>query len=368
MNKEYKPTKLLLDKLKDLKVADPEKEIDWASYSPDIPIKEWLYNEYGISLTDIREQVSYVQAQDEKIRLEEQKKVKEEEQKVIEAFKKEKAKKITIPAFEVFRSYLKTVLESKDIHFLIGIGDGGLGKSFCTINSLKEFTDFNNVAYLNSKTTPLALYQFLYKHKDKVILFDDIIGLLDNDVSVGILMSALWSATKQRIIHYETTAKVFYKLNLPSSFEFMGKIIILTNHLNLKSKYISALQDRGFFWEFNFGYKDKIEIMREIVKVQHEELDKEQRQEVFAFVIAESNPTTKNFSFRALIKAYNLYRYNPNTWKELVKSILKQDDAIAFVWDLMSKKIENAWQVFVDEGYGSRATFFRIKRKLECEV
>ena len=216
-------------------------------------------------------------------------------------------------------------------------------------------------AYLNSKTTPLALYEFLYKNKDKLILFDDVIGLLDSEISVSILLSALWSATSQRIIQYNTTAKVFEEKGLPAAFEFTGKIILLTNHMNFKNKFLRALQDRGYFFEFNFSYDEKIAIMREIIQVDHK-LESIKREEVLEFMISNSCPATKNFSFRTLLKAFNLRLYNEN-WQELVKSILVEDERILFVWKSMG--IKGAWKAFMEEGYGSRATYFNIKKSLK---
>ena len=138
----YKPSKELLEQLKELGIQDPIYEIDWASYSTkqDISMKDWLKNEYGISLTNIKEQVEYVKAQQEKQSYELKKELITEERKILEKFKKEKGIQINIQAFDVFKKYLNTVINS-NIHFLIGMGEGGLGKSFCAINSLKELLD-----------------------------------------------------------------------------------------------------------------------------------------------------------------------------------------------------------------------------------
>ena len=51
--------------------------IDFESYPGDIPLKEWLLNEYGISLTNVREQADYWKAQQEKQNKEEKEKNKE---------------------------------------------------------------------------------------------------------------------------------------------------------------------------------------------------------------------------------------------------------------------------------------------------
>lgn len=353
--------------LKEQGYNDPEHEIDWDSYSDDIPLNEWLLNEYGIVLKGLKEHIEEIKAIQEQQKQEENKRIKEEENKLLEELKKEKAKKIIdITSFNVWREYLKAMVQSEDIHFLVGLGGGGLGKSYTTINALKKMdVDYS---YLNSKVTPLALYKFLYSNKDKVILFDDILGLMDNEIIISILLSALWSATNKRIIHYETTAKVFEDLALPSSFEFTGKIIVLTNQFNLKNKYLNALKDRGFFWEFVFSYAEKIKVMKEIIRLNHDGLSFEDRQKILTFLIDNSSPATKDFSFRVLVKAYSLFKYNNDKWQQLVKSLLKDDERFSFVWAAQKNNTANASCIFENSGYGSRRTYFNILKKVKQEA
>ena len=337
-------------------------KIDFSSYAADQPIETFLYNNYGITIKGLREQVDDAKAALEKAKLEENKLLKAQSEKLIEEIKTEKAKEIaSIKSFKVFRNYIETVIKSKDIHFLVGLGSGGLGKSYCTISTLKELNI--DYSYLNAKCTPLSLFEFLYRNNGKILVFDDIIGILDNEISISILMSALWSATDKRIVNYQTTAKIFTDRALPDFFEFTGKIILLTNHLNVRNKYLAALQDRGYFWEFDFSYQDKIAIMKEIVKVDHPVLTLEQRKEVLSYLVKNSSPATKNFSFRTLLKAYNLFAYNKN-WRELVRSILIDDEATLFVWKAISEKIKEAWKEFVERGFGCKATYYNIAKKL----
>jgi uncharacterized protein (DUF885 family) len=62
----------------------------------------------------------------------------------------------------------------------VTIGRGGIGKTFRIYNRCKEMCGAENVAYLDSFTTPASLYIFLYENREKrVIILDDVSGLFE---------------------------------------------------------------------------------------------------------------------------------------------------------------------------------------------
>jgi hypothetical protein len=342
--------------------------IDLESYPGDIEFSQWVFNEYGIVLKGLKERHEDSKAAQEMAKEKEAIRLEQEKQELIKSMKEENLKgMIAIPKLSIVSNLIKSTIKSEDINFCVISGSGGIGKSFTAISTLKELkTDYE---ILKGKTTPLMLYNFLYKNNGKTLLFDDLMGVLDSDISVSILLSALWSTNSHRIVQYKTTSKLFTELELPDTFNFTGKIILLTNEELIKNKTLLALKDRGFFYELSFNYDEKIQFMKEMVKIEHSKLSKEMRAEVMTALEENSNPATDNFSFRTLLKAYT-FRYSIENWRDMIKTILPKDDALNFVWQTikLNMSVKDSVIEFINMGMGSRAKFFRLKKQLGITV
>ena len=124
-----------------------------------------------------REKEEQVQA---KIEAEKLKKIKEEETKTINEWKKQFNPSMVIksPAYFEMESLVKMVCKGFS-NFCVVHSQGGLSKTWSTQAILKKMkVDY---AYLNSFTSPLELYNFLYDNSDgKVILIDDCEGIWEN--------------------------------------------------------------------------------------------------------------------------------------------------------------------------------------------
>ena len=78
-------------------------------------------------------------------------------------------------------SYIKMVVKNHLKGFMLS-GEGGLGKSYLTLKTLKEcgLKIYEDYAYLKGYITTLELYHFIYENKNKLIVLDDI-NILDNE-------------------------------------------------------------------------------------------------------------------------------------------------------------------------------------------
>lgn len=363
--KTYKPSDKLISILKEMKIE--KDEIDWASYSGDIPIEEWLKNEYSIIIRDYKEMYNQVKEAMKKQKDEEQKRLEEEEIKLIESFKNEKAKEVNIDSFSNPQHFIRMVCRGHNNACLL-IGEAGIGKSFLTINTIKQELKAEDYIIISGYITPLSLYITLYKNRDKVIVFDDCRGLFENPNAVAILKPALWSTGTKRIVTYETTSK--HANEVPSAFECNSRFIILGNKLNIKDENIRALVNRALYWDFNFTFNEKCSIMRKVAETPYKKLSEEQRLEVAEFLIANTNPAVKDFSFRTLIKGYDFKEYDGQRWKDLLKSILKTDENKQVVWEL-KKKIESkeikkseAVKMFIDYTGMCRKSWFNLSKEV----
>ncbi len=163
--------------------------------------------------------------------------------------------------------WTKKVLEGTCSGLAI-VGPGGLGKTYAVEKYLqKKKIDYSEKGK-NSHTTPLALYQTLYEFREKsLLILDDIEHIYKQEVSVGILRSALWgsklpSGRMRRFVTYSTSREI----KVPDRFEYNGGIIIIGNKIPRKDDpIVDALLTRIPLVEFVIEPEDIYEFMRRVM-------------------------------------------------------------------------------------------------------
>ena len=215
-----------------------------------------------------------------------------------------------IQQFKIPIEYIKSVVGGFHNSFIF-LGNQGLGKTTTTLKTLDELK--TKYCYHSGVSTPKALYQFLYEHReDEVIVFDDCTGLINNPNALSIILSALWSAGDTREVSWNTTKDD--KLQLPTKFIFNSKVIIITNKMP-NTFYAQVVMSRCLTYEIKFTHKELIEMMYIIG-------DKE----ICDYIAENSSCATKGFDLRVLKKAEQFRAYDKDNWKELVKPMLDDVD------------------------------------------
>lgn len=259
------------------------------------------------------------------------------------------------------------------------LGSGGLGKSFLATTLLSKLK--SKWIYLDSFSTPLALYITLFENSDKIIVLDDIQGVLENSRTISYLKSALWSQEgTDRVIRNLTTKnpKDSNGEIIENSFVFTGGIILLTNAINTKNPHINALLTRVNFVKIQLTYAQKLEILREIAtNSQYKNLTQNERLICFQKIEELGKEIQRDLNFRTLIKLYQYYIFaeksnEPELFNRLAEKLLtKQDEgfAVEVVKELQKredlKTEQSKWEEFITITNLSRATYYRIlKEKL----
>ncbi len=119
-------------------------------------------------------------------------------------------------------------MRSEKFHLLCISGAPGWAKTHTTRQFLSDLG--TNYRMLGAYSTPLALYNHLSNFPHDISVIDDTAGLFYNAQALSILNAATWpGVTKggKRVVTWTSTSE---KVAVPS-FEFHGKIIVLTNFL-----------------------------------------------------------------------------------------------------------------------------------------
>jgi len=253
-----------------------------------------------------------------------------------------------IQQFKIPIEYIKSVVGGFHNSFIF-LGNQGLGKTTTTLKTLDELK--TKYCYHSGVSTPKALYQFLYEHReDEVIVFDDCTGLINNPNALSIILSALWSAGDTREVSWNTTKDD--KLQLPTKFIFNSKVIIITNKMP-NTFYAQVVMSRCLTYQIEFTHKELIEMMYIIGK------DKE----IVDFIADNSSPATRGFDLRVLKKAEQFKDYDKDNWRTLIGPMLDDiDDKIQLVLQGCSE------EEFMEKTRKSRRTYYRYKKKCQSAV
>jgi hypothetical protein len=213
-----------------------------------------------------------------------------------------------------------------NVHSLIVNGPPGVGKTYSATTYIKQYSTQKHKS-ITGHMTLLSLYGELYRHKSagQILVLDDIDSIMDKVQGLNILKAAM-DTTKKKIISWESTSAMLNTLGLPTSFEFNGGVILITNtgFGSGKQKHIehlNALKDRSFC--ISLGDKAQETIFKYICYVTLDKdilneyaLSADQKLEILKF-IEENMYTMHNLSIRSLIKCAELMNIDYANWKEL---------------------------------------------------
>jgi len=228
-----------------------------------------------------------------------------------------------------------------DVRAMIVSGPPGVGKSFGVETVLQKHDILATLGDTKPKyevvkgaMSALGLYCKLYhfKERDNVLVFDDCDSILLEDLSLNILKAAL-DSKRVRKICWNTEAYRLREEGVPSSFEFKGSAVFITNIKfdNVKSKklrdHLEALESRSHYIDLTIDtIREKILRIRQIVKdgmLKEYELDADVENRIVEFVV-EHQRRLREISLRTVLKVADLAKAFPDTWEEVsVQTILK---------------------------------------------
>jgi len=270
-------------------------------------------------------------------------------QKTIQKIANSKTTEIINEIFFIPKNFIKMVA-NKNAKGFIFYGEAGTGKSYLTMKTFRECK--KSFVYLSGHITPLELYVFLFKNKNENIILDDV-NILNSEINLNMIKSAL--NDNSRIVCYHTSSG---KLKIPNRFIFEGTITLLLNQKPKQDENLRAVESRVLNYELKLSYSDKIKILKELSLQNYKNLSQEERNNIFDWIKENTDKATENLSLRTLFFIYEIYLFDKINWKKISQSFIKKNSEIEMI-------LQNCSSVEFCETTGkSRATFFRLKRKL----
>jgi hypothetical protein len=147
-------------------------------------------------------------------------------------------------------SYIKE-LSNGQLHNLIINGPAGVGKTHAVETFLNQYAK-GRYKVVKGHMTPLSLYGNLFFHRDpnSILVLDDIDSVFKKIEGVNLLKAAMDTSSVRRI-NWESS-NALKGVGIPDSFEFKGKVILISNigfsvsRKNSISAHLDALKDRSF--------------------------------------------------------------------------------------------------------------------------
>lgn len=290
----------------------------------------------------------------------ESERLKKEAKAVMDNFKKQKDKIILSKKTELLKEYLKFVVSGKCPGLFVE-GRTGIGKTVTIQNSLKEMgADYE---YMSGFTTPLALYQFLYNHRDKLVVLDDLEGLFRDNKAIAILKAAIGDVNRSRVVSYNTTSKA--ALDYPSSFEMKGNVIILCNEYSGKryTENFEALLSRAIEYPMIVSHNEILETCHKILE--QKSLSQAEKERVLQ-IIRDNVTEASKFNLRDFDKLVKFVQYNSDKAEDLFLSTMDFNETRHLVANLLNSDLPPRKRklIFMEQTGLSARSYFRRRTEL----
>lgn len=253
---------------------------------------------------------------------------------------------LKLDVFKAIELYTIQVAKGKS-NSLIITGLAGVGKTATVTDTLKSIGMIADVHYYKSTgtVTTAALYEILFKHRSKLIIFDDCDAVFKEPDSINILKGAL-DTYDIREISKHTKGNTFDSTNmsdleiqtkweeneriLPNRFEFKGRVIFISNLP--EEKFDDALISRSLHVDVHLNKQEIISRMKDIMSKMLPDVPMDKKEEALEYLtfITDNYPVKFDLNIRTLIHSINLRAGN-----EEMMTIAGREE---FVWKLLVKK------------------------------
>lgn len=199
--------------------------------------------------------------------------------------------------FSFLANLVKMVINNQAVSAIIS-GSGGLGKSYTVLQQLEiaGLVEDDDYVIIKGFSTARGLYNKLYDHSDKLLVFDDCDSVLTDKVAANLLKGALDSYDK-RVITWN--AAPVPGAERENRFEFTGRIVFISNLS--QSALPQALVSRSATVDVTMDVEEKIERMETVLPYLSQQTPLSIKEECLE-LLKEYRYHAKDLNFRTLLK------------------------------------------------------------------
>ena len=241
--------------------------------------------------------------------------------------------------FEILHEMAKAAIAG-DVRAMIVTGPPGVGKSYGVEDEVDKASTFDKIAgrklrseVVKGASTAIGLYCTLFKYSDpgNVIVFDDCDNLFYDPVALNILKGAL-DTGKKRKISWLADSAMLRREDVPSSFEFKGSIIFITNldfaHIKTKSikDHLNALESRCHYVDLTINTaREKILRIKQVIAnpefADDYKISRDEQTSLVSFLFG-NQAKFREISIRTVIKLIGLFKTFPNNWESVARTTM----------------------------------------------
>jgi len=213
---------------------------------------------------------------------------------------------------------LTTLVTRRIMPSLVVTGGPGNGKSHTIIKTIQEngLTESDHYVVFKGYSTARGLYNTLYDHNGKLIVFDDCDSVLEDKTSLNILKSALDSYEKRTI---SWMAKLGKSDEYPNQFDFTGRIIFISN--KDKSDMDEAILSRSLSVDLSMTGDEKIQRMVHVLPQILPDMDMKVKKDALDFL--RENKDNESVNLRSLIMVSKIRKEFPRKWRGISQYMLE---------------------------------------------
>jgi hypothetical protein len=255
---------------------------------------------------------------------------------------------------------------------------GGLGKTHNVRTVLAEERESSGYVHQKGFTTPIELFKTLWKarHDETVLFLDDMSGVTGNQKAIDMLKSATDTEGDENWVEYRTSQDIEHptvpNATLPNTFCFNGTVIMSFNETP-DNRHFKALRDRGTYYQLSFTYDERLDLIREIAKLDDfSGLPVWQQQQTAEWIAEITNPAFE-VTIRTFEEVCQMRRFgqdNDENWEKMALEVFDIDYPKYVIIELRKNadmSVEEQVDVFNDKTGYSQSTYYDMLSEIRDE-
>lgn len=258
-------------------------------------------------------------------------------------------KAVNISSYAELKKWV-TAWAAVELNLLIITGRPGLQKS----RMVREAAG-DSVCWIEGHCTACGMYSKLYRHRDQLVVIDDVDSLYADRHAVRLLKS-LCQTERVKTLGWHSASSYLERELIPTEFSTTSKVAIITNEWRTLNENVAAIEDRGHVIVFE---PTPLEVHYQVSQWYRD-------QEVFDFIGRNLSVIT-NPSMRDYVHGEELKKARFN-WKEQLLQRWDIAGPLQIVaqlrGDVQYTTEKERVQAFVKMGGGCQATYYNLLKKL----